>query len=983
MAITLNDNIKSNSGKPLDAKYAKFQSGITQAYSSISEANAAILQAYRHVGLTVLILESGEHVEYWYKNGVTDLDLVLKKSSFDSFTVNTVAELRNLKGKSNVKASVLGYYEIGDGGEGSYYWDSTSTLADNGGSVIQVTGVSTGRWVAIFKDNIINVARFGIVGNGTDESTKIQTLFNNLEEDSIIMWNNKEYIFYQTSIPKNKKSLTFIFNNTTWKYPNKTSPEYWDRFNTVTGRDNFQLRLDNIPKVTFTGSLILDGNERNGNTFGASGEPVLYTGQGLAAAIKVDCGNIGKIGEETHSKLGNSVWIITSQGFTINQTTGSYTNGRITFNRNSYFHYRVRFTATIRSGSIWFNNQSTISNPKTTSGEYDYIIASDGLGTATTNTFYFFGIAGTDADITNIVVEKINPEFGDTFFKTEGSFTIKDHGFCPINLTCADNTSTIANTMASYNLIDLNGWTWDETPVGGTQCTGYFNTIKLRNFKLVDTFGKTFDENNFVEEGARGFTINSTQTIRPNTFCNQLFIEDIYSKRTWLPLIISAKEVYIKNVFSEKWGTFLGSDYIERNLGEDIPDDDESRPTIPGGHVLKLDTSYYTPYNKVIIDNFTQRDTSTYMESNGRVWNSLWIQSAIKNAIIKNSRFDSNVVLSGKGDFDPTGQSWSFRQTVDNCEFSENGFVTLCYGVRMSNCKFTRVIPTKNADGSANANSVVDYPYPNYTDLKLGVFWGGTNIEEDTTLYGSGDRFDYNIIEKCTFTAREFYTQITNNKTKFYDCIFEEGSKLYPCTNTINQNFDLQFYNCKRMVIAFVGTPDISKKSGAFVHFDNSEIIITGYSGVSDLTNSSSSIRRLFDGANYSWNNLKIYNTSNTLLHDLKGFTWLKEPTSSTEYGIEGATYETSNHTYLYTSGAWIKKQKEKVISSTFSGDGVITTFEYTHNLFSTPLVMAIPASSDAEGIKYVTSDSTKIYVHYDVAPPVGTNNVTINYIIN
>lgn len=72
MAITLNDNIKINAGKPIDNKYL---SPLNTAYSSISAVNTAIPIGERYLGLTVNI----NNVEYWYKDGVTDINLVEKK----------------------------------------------------------------------------------------------------------------------------------------------------------------------------------------------------------------------------------------------------------------------------------------------------------------------------------------------------------------------------------------------------------------------------------------------------------------------------------------------------------------------------------------------------------------------------------------------------------------------------------------------------------------------------------------------------------------------------------------------------------------------------------------------------------------------------------------------------------------------------------------------------------------------------------------
>lgn len=72
MAINLSDNVKVSAPKPVESKYLN----INTPYSSISEVNLNIPSGERYSGLTVNILG----VEYWYKNGVDDNNLVVKLS---------------------------------------------------------------------------------------------------------------------------------------------------------------------------------------------------------------------------------------------------------------------------------------------------------------------------------------------------------------------------------------------------------------------------------------------------------------------------------------------------------------------------------------------------------------------------------------------------------------------------------------------------------------------------------------------------------------------------------------------------------------------------------------------------------------------------------------------------------------------------------------------------------------------------------------
>jgi len=96
MAITLNDNIKINAGKPSESKY--LSTGNT-AYTSISAVNAAIPIAERYIGLTVLIDSGATTIEYWYKAGVTDGDLIEKM-------YNTIIPI----GSFVTGATTLGYF---------------------------------------------------------------------------------------------------------------------------------------------------------------------------------------------------------------------------------------------------------------------------------------------------------------------------------------------------------------------------------------------------------------------------------------------------------------------------------------------------------------------------------------------------------------------------------------------------------------------------------------------------------------------------------------------------------------------------------------------------------------------------------------------------------------------------------------------------------------------------------------------------------
>jgi hypothetical protein len=91
-------------------------------------------------------------------------------------------DLRNLSTSGLLAdqiVGVTGFYAHGDGGGGFFYWDSASTEADDGGTIIQPPGVSSGRWKRIYSGPL-NVLWFGAKGtaNSNDAATN-STAFSN------------------------------------------------------------------------------------------------------------------------------------------------------------------------------------------------------------------------------------------------------------------------------------------------------------------------------------------------------------------------------------------------------------------------------------------------------------------------------------------------------------------------------------------------------------------------------------------------------------------------------------------------------------------------------------------------------------------------------------------------------------------------------------------------------------------------------------
>jgi len=133
-------------------------------------------------GRVKFYLETGSY-DFVIKNSDGDvLDSITSVSgstgsgSNSVMAVETIAELTALPDGAASYVDVGGYLADGDGGGGRFYWDSTSTTADDNGIVkAPDSAPGTGRWIRLY-DDTFNVKWFGAVGDGSTDDT---TEFNN------------------------------------------------------------------------------------------------------------------------------------------------------------------------------------------------------------------------------------------------------------------------------------------------------------------------------------------------------------------------------------------------------------------------------------------------------------------------------------------------------------------------------------------------------------------------------------------------------------------------------------------------------------------------------------------------------------------------------------------------------------------------------------------------------------------------------------
>lgn len=92
MASTYNDNVQLNAPKALDNKRGRFAGGAWRPYNDLAEARTSVVQAYRHKCLEVDVLKDGIPTTYWWRDGLTDNDLVEKyvvQTGGGSITIDT------------------------------------------------------------------------------------------------------------------------------------------------------------------------------------------------------------------------------------------------------------------------------------------------------------------------------------------------------------------------------------------------------------------------------------------------------------------------------------------------------------------------------------------------------------------------------------------------------------------------------------------------------------------------------------------------------------------------------------------------------------------------------------------------------------------------------------------------------------------------------------------------------------------------------
>jgi hypothetical protein len=94
--------------------------------------------------------------------------------------------------------------------------------------------------------------------------------------------------------------------------------------------------------------------------------------------------------------------------------------------------------------------------------------------------------------------------------------------------------------------------------------------------------------------------------------------------------------------------------------------------------------------------------------------------------------------------------------------------------------------------------------------------------------------------------------------------------------------------------------------------------------------------------------------------------------------------YDSTENIFLgYNGSSWINLQETPTRTGNFSrsGNGVTTIFTIPHGLGQIPVYYnAVPTSSDASNIRFISANSNEIIIHYASAPAPGLNNLSWNW---
>ena len=329
MSINLNDNINVSAPLPIDSRYGNGSSLPFTTYSNTTAANTATANR-RYIGLTVII--GTPPVEYWYRNGITDSDLVPKYYNVVTSNTSITTSVFNL-GSTNYTQSIL---------------DGTGNLIEAGSYPNTPVGTATG-----FKSRVVTSNESAAIwtNNYSSDAYEAQTRFLNTHPWVTMDTAHSFQVFDGVAFTNSNGAIIAKYydqriNNANWQdtYNNKSSLTAGKTYTLVSYKagDNFtgivytavggtinttgwKFTYTSGTPTTWTNNSILvdsDGNRLSGTNTLVNGR--VYTLTSLAGGDIFNNG-IGTTYPGTTGTPTSPPWTFTSNG----TQPSTWTNGSV------------------------------------------------------------------------------------------------------------------------------------------------------------------------------------------------------------------------------------------------------------------------------------------------------------------------------------------------------------------------------------------------------------------------------------------------------------------------------------------------------------------------------------------------------------------------------------------------------------------------------------------------------------------------------
>jgi hypothetical protein len=168
------------------------------------------------------------------------------------------------------KVQTLGYYSAGDGGGNIYEIVAAGTGTADGGSYIDLTGIS-GQAKGLFVDGVVNVKQFGAVGDGVaDDDAAVKAFFAFAKSGSTLLMQEGTYLVSSITTVQNIDSWALYANGATLKMKDSTPVASGFGILEIKACDDFVIRgltidgnrATRTPAEVYAHSLVIDRGHR-------------------------------------------------------------------------------------------------------------------------------------------------------------------------------------------------------------------------------------------------------------------------------------------------------------------------------------------------------------------------------------------------------------------------------------------------------------------------------------------------------------------------------------------------------------------------------------------------------------------------------------------------------------------------------------------------------------------------------------------------